>query len=97
VPQGSQLVSSNGSEVQLSTYNSLGKTVFDGFLTVRPEGIATLTVTYKLPFKLSNGSPLPLLIQKQPGTYNNQYTNIINGKTIDTFPLITDHEESLSQ
>jgi hypothetical protein len=96
VPQGSVLQSSNGSQVPISTYTDLGKTFFDGFITVRPEGIATLTLTYTLPFKLSKGSPLPVLIQKQPGTYDTPYTNIVNGRTIDTFPLLTDHEEQLT-
>lgn len=95
VPKGSQLVSSQGSEVKVTTYEDLGKTVFDGFLTVRPQGTATLTVTYTLPFKLTSGSVLPLLIQKQPGTTNNQYTIKVNGKTAADFPLLTDKELSL--
>ncbi len=92
VPKGSQLVSSQGSEVKVTSYEDLGKTVFDGFLTVRPAGTATLTLSYTLPFKLNSGSPLPFLIQKQPGTLDNQYTIKVNGKTIADFPLLTDKE-----
>ena len=36
VPEGSQLVSSQGSEVKMKTYNELGKTVFEGFPEVFP-------------------------------------------------------------
>lgn len=96
VPKGSKLVSSEGSEVKVKTYEELGKTVFDGFLTLRPQGAATLTLTYTLPFKLASGSPLPLLIQKQPGTDNNYYTISINGKTKDKFELLVDKELKLS-
>lgn len=90
VPQGSKIVTSSGSEVKMITYNELGKTVFEGFLTVRPEGTATFTITYTLPFKVANNSPLPLMIQKQPGTNNNQYTIAVNGNQVDSFPLLTD-------
>ncbi len=89
VPQGSQLVNSQGSEVKLTTYDELGKTVFDGFLTVRPLGIANFTITYKLPFKVA-GNSLPVLIQKQPGTNSNQYTISVNGNQVDQFPLLQD-------
>jgi hypothetical protein len=95
VPKGSTLVDSKGSQVKLTTSEDLGKTVFEGFLTVRPKGVKTFTITYKLPFKLKNGSPLPVLIQKQPGTDGNVYNNIVNGKTVDTFPLLTDKEIKL--
>ncbi len=90
VPQGSQLVSNTGSQVTMKTYNQLGKTVFEGYTDIRPLGKATLSVTYKLPFKLQNGSSLPLMIQKQAGTDGNEYTIVYNGRQIDQFPLLTD-------
>lgn len=96
VPKGSKLVDVKGSEVKVTSYDELGKTVFDGFLTVRPKGVAKLTVTYKLPFKLEKGSPLPLLIQKQPGTEGFEYTISNKGKQIDKFKLLTDKEIKLS-
>lgn len=95
VPKGSKLVESKGSQVKITTYEDLGKTVFDGFLTVRPQGIATLSVTYTLPFKLTSNSPLPVLIQKQPGTGGNKYTINVNGKTKDSFELLTDKNLTL--
>ncbi|HWY79481.1 MAG TPA: DUF4012 domain-containing protein [Candidatus Sulfotelmatobacter sp.] len=90
VPEGSQLTSSTGSQVKISTHNDLGKTVFEGFVTVRTEGFNTVTLTYTLPFKLKSGSPLPVMIQKQPGATNNQYNMMVNGNTVDTFTLTTD-------
>lgn len=95
VPQGSELIESDGSQVKIETYEELGKTVFDGFLTVRPKGAKTFTIKYKLPFKLERGSPLPVLIQKQPGTDAPVYTNKLNGETVETFPLLTDKEVKL--
>lgn len=93
VPKGSTLIDSKGSEVKLTTYEEFGKTVFDGFLTVRPNGgETTLTVTYRLPFKVANGSPLPLLIQKQPGIAGASYMVIMNGKEVEQFDLIADKE-----
>lgn len=94
VPKGSELIreDSKGSQVKLTTYDELGKTVIEGFLTIRPLGSATYTVSYRLPFKVSRGSPLPVLIQKQPGTDGNAYTTVVNGRTVDTFNLYADKE-----
>lgn len=91
VPLGSKLIDSRGSEVKMTSYDELGKTVFEGFLTVRPKGAATFSLSYILPFKVSNGL-LPLLIQKQPGTGGNEYTLEVNGGKIDNFKLLTDKE-----
>nr|MBI5456013.1 DUF4012 domain-containing protein [Candidatus Levybacteria bacterium] len=90
VPKGSQLVSSKGSEVKMTSYEELGKTVFEGFLTVRPQGAAKLTVSYKLPFKLSNNLLLPLLVQKQGGTNDDNYKITVNGRTVEDFDLASD-------
>ncbi len=91
VPLGSKLTDSNGSEVKIISYDELGKTVFEGFLTVRPLGSAELSISYVLPFKVKDGS-LPLFIQKQPGTSGNDYTLEVNGGKIDNFKLLTDKE-----
>lgn len=96
VPKGSELISSQGSEVKVTSHEELGKTVFEGFLTVRPLGAATYTIKYRLPFKLANGSPLPLLIQKQPGTDDNEYTINVKGKQVGKYPLLTDKEIKIS-
>ena len=94
VPEGSKLIDSKGSEVKITSYEELGKTVFEGFLTVRPKGSATFTISYTLPFKVSNGV-LPLLIQKQPGTSGNDYTIEVRSGKVDSFKLLTDRELSI--
>ena len=91
VPKGSKLISNTGSEVKMTSYDEFGKTVFEGFLTVRPQGVAKLTIQYSLPFKVDSKT-LPFLIQKQPGTFDNEYTILVNGKQQDKFPLLTDKE-----
>lgn len=98
VPKGSELIEANGSEIQVRTYEDLGKTVFEAFYgdksPLRPQGTAKLTFKYKLPFKVKSGSPYKLLIQKQPGTYG--YENIIKVNGRETiFDLLTDQELSL--
>ncbi|HSX09816.1 MAG TPA: DUF4012 domain-containing protein [Candidatus Saccharimonadales bacterium] len=90
VPQGSKLVNSDGSQIKINTYDELGKTVFEGFVTVRPEGFKTFTISYTLPFKVKSGSPLPVMIQKQPGATNNPVTMVVNGKTVNQLTLNTD-------
>jgi hypothetical protein len=90
-PLGSKIVDSKGSEVEMTSYEELGKTVFEGFLTVRPKGSASFSIKYTLPFKLANGD-LPLLIQKQPGTHGHDYTVKVKGKKIDEFKLLADKE-----
>lgn len=95
VPKGSKLVDSKGSEVTVTSSDELGKTKFEGFLTVRPKGAAIFTLTYKLPFKVSSKS-MPLLIQKQGGTDQNQYTIKVNGSQREQFNLETDKEVKIS-
>src|SRR6185503_20308745 len=89
VPKGSQLTNSSGSNVKMKQYDELGKTVFEGFVTVQTEGFKDLTFSYTLPFKKS-GSTLPVLIQKQPGATNNQVNMLVNNNTVDTLTLNTD-------
>lgn len=90
VPKGSKLSDSKGSEVKVTSYEELGKTVFEGFLTVRPKGSATYTLSYTLPFKLEKNSLLPVLIQKQPGTKGHTYEVKLNGRKVEKFELTTD-------
>ena len=90
VPKGSRLIDSKGSEVKVITYEELDKTVFEGYLTVRPKGSAKFTISYELPFKLKKGSPLPLMVQKQPGTDAFLYQVSVNGRKLQEFPLSED-------
>lgn len=95
VPKGSTLVDFKGSEKETVTYGELEKTVFEGFMTVKPQGSAEVVVKYKLPKKATSASPYKLLIQKQPGTDNQEYTISINGMVKATVPLLTDQMLSL--
>lgn len=90
VPKGSTLVSSKGSDVKITSYEELGKTVFDGFAHIRPQGASAFTISYKLPSSLTFNPTLPLIIQKQPGTYSDPYDITVNGSKFSSFPLLTD-------
>ncbi|KKS24776.1 MAG: hypothetical protein UU81_C0002G0031 [Microgenomates group bacterium GW2011_GWC1_41_8] len=90
VPKGSELVSFEGSETEVVTKEDLGKTVFEGFMTVAPKGSSQVVVKYKLPFKADN--EYRMLIQKQPGTKGHEYIIKINGREKETFNLTTDKE-----
>ncbi len=97
-PLGSKLTQSRGTQspqdgkpVPMTTYDSLSKTVFEGFLIVNPLGNATLELTYTSPVKSTDGK-YRVLIQKQPGTDNQQFTVKLNGRERKKFPLQGDTE-----
>ncbi|MBI2007408.1 MAG: DUF4012 domain-containing protein, partial [Candidatus Blackburnbacteria bacterium] len=87
VPKGSTLVNSSGSEVDVTSYEELGKTVFEGFFILRPEGVHELKLTYKTPVKKDGKHKL--LIQKQPGTNGPHYVVRV-GKDEQQFSLKVD-------
>ncbi len=96
VPAGSKLTDSQGSQspkdnkpVSLDTYDSLGKTVFEGFLIVNPMGTAKLDLTYTSPVTSEDGT-YHLFVQKQPGTDNDEFILKIGGNIRKKFPLMTD-------
>ena len=72
VPKGSELIDFSGVEEKADPYEELEKTVFAGFFKLRPEGIAKVTLKYKLPFKVDK--EYGLFIQKQPGTNSPLYS-----------------------
>lgn len=97
-PAGSKLMESKGAQspkdnkpVSLDMYDSLGKTVFEGFLIVNPLGTARVDLTYTSPVKSEDGK-YRLLIQKQPGTDGDEYTIKLGGKERKKFELTTDTE-----
>ena len=92
VPKGSTLVDSTGSEVPVTTSEDLGKTVFEGFFILRPEGVTDLKFKYKTPIKTKDG--YKILIQKQPGTAGHMVT-VKSGKKKEEFKLTIDREVSL--
>ncbi|OGH05983.1 MAG: hypothetical protein A2W22_03605 [Candidatus Levybacteria bacterium RBG_16_35_11] len=95
VPKGSKLIDSQGSQVKVINYDELGKTVFEGFLEVRPQGSAKFMVSYQLPFKIES-STLPLLIQKQPGIDSFQHIITSQNRKLANFKLDTDKELKLT-
>jgi hypothetical protein len=50
-----------------------GKTIFGNWLTVQGGETRTVTLIYRLPFKISDLDHYSLLLQKQPGTLNQNF------------------------
>ena len=90
VPKGSQLIEAKGFETGQAVSEDLGKTVFEGFFTLAPLNVKTITFKYKLPFKVK--MPYKLLIQKQGGTKDFPYTIKINGKSYPEILLSKDND-----
>lgn len=87
VPLGSKLVKMTGSSTEVRTYDELGKTVFEGFLVVQPEGKADVSVEYTLPTDVKSAE---LLVQKQAGLQDQSWKVTINGKSVFDGILIQD-------
>lgn len=92
VPLGSELLEFKGSEMDVVVKEELGKTVFEGFLVVKPLGSAQVVIKYKLPFKIKRGEEYRLLIQKQPGTEGHEYRLFVDGREVEKFNLTADQE-----
>lgn len=100
VPKGATLVDFAGVEDKADPYEEYGKTVFAGYFELRPQGVAKVTLTYKLPFKTSD---LPgakqkiynMLVQKQPGTDMPLYSVKLGRNEVEQF-LKTDEEFKLN-
>ncbi|HLE48757.1 MAG TPA: DUF4012 domain-containing protein [Patescibacteria group bacterium] len=88
VPKGSKLLEATGFEENLEPYEDLGKTVFAGYLQIRPLGVSKVTLKYELPL---NSKDYKLFIQKQAGKDKPMYTVKV-GKKTDEFLLSTDKE-----
>ncbi|MCX6793792.1 MAG: DUF4012 domain-containing protein [Candidatus Gottesmanbacteria bacterium] len=101
VPAGSTLKESRGTQspkdgkaVPMSTSESLGKTVFEGFVTVNPLGVAQLTATYTSPVKTTDGK-YRLLIQRQSGSSDQNIILKLNGREKVNTTLLSDTEFTL--
>lgn len=93
VPFGSKLISSNGSDVGVTTIDQeLGKSVFEAFIQTRPQNSRVLEFDYTTP---KYSTPYPILIQKQPGTKDFHYTIKIDGQTKESLNLSSDQALSL--
>jgi Protein of unknown function (DUF4012) len=89
VPKGSELISNDGFDDFTSPYEEFGKSVFAGFVKVRPLGVAKITLKYKVPIDFPK--EYRLLIQKQPGKNAPLYT-VKFGKKQEELSLIIDKE-----
>ena len=81
VPQGSKLVSFNGSSKKVQSYDELGKTVFEGFLEVPTQGQAMVTIKYTLPANVDINN-YSLLVQKQAGVEEQKLKVSFDNKTL---------------
>ena len=81
VPQGSKLVSFDGSSKKVQTYDELGKTVFEGFLGVPTQGQATVTLKYTLPSNIDTNN-YSLLVQKQAGVEEQKLKVSFNNRSL---------------
>ena len=79
VPKDAKLVSFQGSKTETKTYEDLGKTVFEGFMTVDPKGAATVTVKYELPDTFKKDG-YKLMVQKQSGVEKQNLIIEVDGK-----------------
>ena len=91
LPMGSEIIDVSGFEDTGEVATDLGKTVVSGGFRLRPQGVAIVTVDYKLPFKVRGD--YKILIQKQPGTDAPLYTINFGGSS-DEFELLTDTEKT---
>jgi len=84
VPEGSQLLEVIGADkdsVKVKYDKDLDKACFMTKFVVNPQNTVSLTIKYKLPFKL-DFSPLDtykLIVQKQPGSLGSTFTKTISG------------------
>ncbi len=89
VPKGSTLISVDGLDAKVDPYEDLGKTVFAGAYTLRPQGVQKITLKYKLPFNVKG--EYKVLVQKQPGI--DSITSTVNvGRQTQDLILKTDQE-----
>lgn len=88
VPLGSKITKTDG--IDLVEAEDLGKTVFQGFFELRPEGALKMEIEYTSPVKIEGD--YRLLIQKQGGLEGHTYEIEAFGKKQKAFPLDTDKE-----
>lgn len=88
VPKGSKITGTEG--IELTVAEDLGKTVFEGFFELRPEGALKFEIEYTSPVKVDG--EYKLLIQKQGGVEGHTYEIETFGRRQKPFPLDTDKE-----
>lgn len=88
VPKGSTLINSTGSLNPVQIKEEYGKTYFEGYMAVDPKQSVTLSLEYQIP---QSTNLEKLLVQKQPGTPNFEYSISLGSNTL-THPLEKDIE-----
>lgn len=88
VPKGSKLISGKGADEQFNTIEDLDKTVFETFLTVRPQNSRKIEFEYEIPY--SPKDKYEILVQKQPGAKDFEYEIKLNGSKKAGFKLDQD-------
>ncbi len=91
VPKGAVLKSAKGYELDMTTTEDLGKTVFEGFFTLSPQSVKKLEVEYTVPAGYVDGD-YKLLIQKQPGTKDIKTTLTLGTAKPKVYTLDSDLE-----
>ncbi|MCX7996365.1 MAG: DUF4012 domain-containing protein [Patescibacteria group bacterium] len=89
VPEGAKLIEMKGSKTEVLTYEELGKTVFEGFMEVKPKGRAEVILTYTLPPRITKEN-YALMVQKQPGVSKQTLKIDVDGKTKYNGPFDVD-------
>jgi len=92
VPKGSVLKSSSGYELDMTTTEDLGKTIFEGFFTLSPQSVKKLEVEYTTPAGTVTGDQYKQLIQKQPGTKDIKTTITVGSGKPKVYTLDFDQE-----
>lgn len=92
VPKGSVLKAARGYELDMTTTEDLGKTVFEGFFTLSPQSVKKLEVEYTVPAGVVTGDDYKVLIQKQPGTKPIKTTITVGSGKAKTYTLDSDQE-----
>jgi hypothetical protein len=91
LPKGATIKEVTGFENKSTTFEDLGHTVVDGFITIVPQGLGKITIKYSVAGDFKAKGEYRELIQKQPGTVGDKYQLIVNGK-LQEFPLTTDQD-----
>ncbi len=93
VPQGSELISVEGSADSFGEAEERGKVAFDGYTEIGPGESTTMTFKYYLPDGVVTGDVYNLYVQKQAGVNGDTYTVTVNGKT-EKIDLLRDYKYS---
>lgn len=91
LPKGTELKNSQDLE-DVKTFEDLGKTVISGSVLVPTQNTKSVSISYKLPFKIDKNQEYKLLVQKQPGTKDVELNLFINGKKLKVKDLIVEKE-----